>query len=110
MREMQARSAASRWSGLSPAERSAKMKALRAKGIKKPKRVARRSNIHNASKHELELLVKWGDPKFSVLAQAELKRRGIEAGPGVAAVAGNERQVEGTMPEATAAFPKGRWS
>ena len=44
MREMQARSAASRWSGLSPAERSAKMKALRAKGIKKPKRAARRSN------------------------------------------------------------------
>ena len=42
MREMQARSAASRWSGLSPAERSAKMKALRAKGIKKPKRIARR--------------------------------------------------------------------
>ena len=44
MREMQRRSAESRWSGLSAAERSAKMKALRAKGIKKPKRVARRSN------------------------------------------------------------------
>ena len=44
MREMQRRSAESRWSGLSAAERSAKMKALRAKGIKKPKRIARRSN------------------------------------------------------------------
>ena len=67
-------------------------------------------NLCNVSAHDLGMLVKWGDPKFSVLAQAELKRRGIEAGPGVAAVAGNERQVEGTMPEATAAFPKGRWS
>lgn len=44
MRDMQRRSAESRWSGLSAAERSAKMKALRAKGIKKPKRIARRSN------------------------------------------------------------------
>lgn len=44
MREMQRRSAESRWSGLSAAERSAEMKALRAKGIKKPKRVTRRSN------------------------------------------------------------------
>lgn len=44
MREMQRRSAESRWSGLSAAERSAKMKALRAKGVKKSKRVARRSN------------------------------------------------------------------
>lgn len=44
MRQMQRRSAESRWGGLSAAERSAKMKALRAKGIKKPKRVARRSN------------------------------------------------------------------
>ena len=44
MREMQRRSAEARWGGLSAAERSAKMKALRAKGIKKPKRVARRSN------------------------------------------------------------------
>ncbi len=32
MREMQARSAKSRWSGLSAAEKSAAMKALRAKG------------------------------------------------------------------------------
>lgn len=44
MRAMQRRSAESRWSGLSAAERSAKMKALRDKGIKKPKRSARRSN------------------------------------------------------------------
>jgi hypothetical protein len=44
MREMQARSAKSRWSGLSAAEKSAAMKALRAKGKRKPKRVARRSN------------------------------------------------------------------
>jgi len=40
MREMQARSAKSRWSGLSAAEKSAAMKALRAKG----KRAARRPN------------------------------------------------------------------
>ena len=45
MREMQARSAASRWSGLSPAERSAKMKALRAKAKLKPKRAARLPNV-----------------------------------------------------------------
>lgn len=41
---MQARSAASRWGGLSPAERSAKMKALRAKAKRKPKRAARLPN------------------------------------------------------------------
>jgi predicted Fe-S protein YdhL (DUF1289 family) len=35
MREMQRRSAESRWSALSPADRSAKMKALRALGAKK---------------------------------------------------------------------------
>jgi len=40
MREIQARSAKSRWSGLSAAEKSAAMKALRAKG----KRAARRPN------------------------------------------------------------------
>ena len=44
MREMQARSAASRWGGLSAAEKSAAMKALRAKGTRKPKRTARRHN------------------------------------------------------------------
>ena len=44
MREMQRRSAKSRWSGMSAAEKSAAMKALRAKGKCKPKRVARRSN------------------------------------------------------------------
>ena len=36
MREMQARSAKSRWSGLTAAEKSAAMKALRAKGKRKP--------------------------------------------------------------------------
>lgn len=35
MREMQRRSAESRWSALSPAERSAKMKAVRAAAAKK---------------------------------------------------------------------------
>lgn len=45
MREMQRRSAESRWGGLSAAERSARMKALRAKAKRKPKRVARRSNV-----------------------------------------------------------------
>ena len=45
MREIQARSAKSRWSGLSAAEKSAAMKALRAKG----KRAARRPN----APHEL---------------------------------------------------------
>lgn len=44
MRDMQRRSARSRWNGLSAAEKSAAMKALRAKGKRKPKRVARRSN------------------------------------------------------------------
>lgn len=44
MREMQRRSAASRWRGMSASERSEAMKALRAKGKRKPKRVARRSN------------------------------------------------------------------
>jgi hypothetical protein len=44
MRAMQRRSAESRWGGLSAAERSARMKALRAKAERKPKRVARRSN------------------------------------------------------------------
>jgi hypothetical protein len=44
MREMQRRSAESRWGGLTAAERSARMKALRAKTKRKAKRVARRSN------------------------------------------------------------------
>ena len=44
MRDMQARSAKSRWAGMTAAEKSAAMKALRAKGKRKPKRVARRSN------------------------------------------------------------------
>lgn len=47
MREMQARSAKSRWSGLSAAEKSAVMNALRAKGKRKTKRVARRSNARD---------------------------------------------------------------
>ncbi len=44
MRDMQARSAKSRWTGMTAAEKSAAMKSLRAKGKRKPKRVARRSN------------------------------------------------------------------
>jgi predicted Fe-S protein YdhL (DUF1289 family) len=44
MRELQSRSAASRWGGLSPAQRSAKMKALRAKAKRKPKRATRLPN------------------------------------------------------------------
>lgn len=44
MRDMQARSAKSRWAGMTASEKSAAMKALRAKGKRKPKRVARRSN------------------------------------------------------------------
>ena len=44
MREMQRRSAESRWGGLSATERSSRMKALRAKAKRKPKRAARRSN------------------------------------------------------------------
>lgn len=45
MRGLQLRSAEARWGGLSAAERSVKMKALRAKTKRKPKRVARRSNV-----------------------------------------------------------------
>jgi len=44
MRDMQARSAKSRWSGMTAAEKSAAMKALRSKGKRKPKRALRRSN------------------------------------------------------------------
>jgi predicted Fe-S protein YdhL (DUF1289 family) len=40
----QKRAAVSRWSGMTKAERSAEMSRIRRKGIKKPKRVARRSN------------------------------------------------------------------
>ena len=47
MREMQARSAKSRWSGLTAAEKSGAMKNLRAKGKQKPKRALRRSNINH---------------------------------------------------------------
>lgn len=39
MRDMQARSAKSRWAGMTAAEKSAAMKALRAKGKRKPKAV-----------------------------------------------------------------------
>lgn len=49
MREMQARCAKSRWSGLTAAEKSAAMKALRAKGKRKPKRVARRSQASSSA-------------------------------------------------------------
>jgi len=44
MREMQRRSARSRWSGMSAAEKSAAMKALRAKGKRKTKARALRQN------------------------------------------------------------------
>ena len=44
MRDMQRRSAKSRWSGLSAAEKSAAMKALRAKVKRKPKARALRQN------------------------------------------------------------------
>lgn len=49
MREMQRRSAEARWGGLSAAERSARMKALRAKSKRKTKRIARRSNNDSAT-------------------------------------------------------------
>ena len=44
MREMQRRSAESRWSGMTAAEKSTAMKALRAKGKRKPKARALRQN------------------------------------------------------------------
>lgn len=44
MRAMQARSAKSRWAGMSAAEKSAAMKALREKGKRKPKARALRQN------------------------------------------------------------------
>lgn len=40
----QHRAAKSRWAAMTKAERSAEMSRIRRKGIKKPKRVARRSN------------------------------------------------------------------
>ena len=40
----QKRAAVSRWSGMTKKERSAEMSRVRKKGIKKPKRAARRSN------------------------------------------------------------------
>lgn len=44
MRDMQRRSAKSRWSGMSDAEKSEAMKALRAKGKRKPKTRGLRQN------------------------------------------------------------------
>lgn len=44
LRQMQRRSAESRWGGKTAAEKSAAMKALRAKGKRKPKASARRQN------------------------------------------------------------------
>lgn len=44
MRDMQARSAKSRWAGMTAAEKSAAMKALRAKGKRKTKARALRQN------------------------------------------------------------------
>jgi len=40
----QKRAAVSRWSGMTKKQRSEEMSRIRRKGIKKPKRVARRSN------------------------------------------------------------------
>jgi predicted Fe-S protein YdhL (DUF1289 family) len=51
MREMQARSAKSRWSGLTAAKKSAAMKKLRAKGKQKTKRALRRSNNAELTDH-----------------------------------------------------------
>ena len=42
----QKRAAVSRWSGMTKKERSEEMSRIRRKGIKKPKRVARRSVIY----------------------------------------------------------------
>lgn len=41
----QNRAAKSRWSGMSAKERAAEMSRIRRKGIKKPKRIARRRNV-----------------------------------------------------------------
>jgi len=43
----QHRAAQSRWSQMTKEEKSAEMSRIRRKGIKKPKRVARRSNNHS---------------------------------------------------------------
>ena len=45
-KEMQARSAEKRWNGLTPEERSEKMKAVRAKGLKKRQKKARGSSAN----------------------------------------------------------------
>lgn len=42
----QKRAAQSRWSNMTAKEKSAEMSRIRRKGIKKPKRIARRSNQH----------------------------------------------------------------
>ncbi len=58
MRDMQARSAKSRWAGMTAAEKSAAMKALRAKGKRKPKRAARRLLEFIAAKSRKLFVVK----------------------------------------------------
>lgn len=55
MRDMQRRSAKSRWSGMTAAEKSEAMKALRAKGKRKPKARPLRQNSDrhgNESSHQ----------------------------------------------------------
>jgi len=47
MRTLQRRSAASRWGGLTPAQRAAEMSRVRRKGVRNSKRVARRSNTRS---------------------------------------------------------------
>lgn len=53
MRDLQARSAKSRYSGLSPADRSAVMKKLRAKATAKKKRAARLPNSEVSHEHRV---------------------------------------------------------
>ena len=48
-KEMQARSAEKRWNGLTPEERSEKMKAVRAKGLKKRQKKKARGSSANKS-------------------------------------------------------------
>jgi predicted Fe-S protein YdhL (DUF1289 family) len=62
MRDMQRHSAKSRWSGLSAAEKSAAMKALRAKGKRKLKARALRQN----------------DPSSATATKAGAEREGTE--------------------------------
>lgn len=81
-------------------------------------------NLCNVSAHDLGMLVKWGDPRFSVLAQHELNRRAgaVEAAaagnlPGdpqpAASRAGGRLEAASVVPAVhndVHVFPKGRWS